>query len=99
MTSAVTVRTSALTGREVADTVGPSGVGFSHSTGPAKEATVKDIRCLVGVHAWSTDLPAGVVPPFNGPALVCQRCGRLKRHTGPRPDLNANLPPEAYGGG
>ena len=59
---------------------------------------MRDVRCLVGAHAWSTDLPAGAVPPLTGPALVCRRCGRLGRHAGPRPDLNADLPLEAYGG-
>jgi hypothetical protein len=56
---------------------------------------MKDIRCLVGVHDWSTELPRGVQPQFSGPALMCRRCGRFKRHT----DARRELPPEAHHGG
>jgi hypothetical protein len=39
---------------------------------------MKDIRCLVGVHAWSTHLPGDVVTRHGSVALACRRCGRLK---------------------
>ena len=38
--------------------------------GPAKEATVKDIRCLVGVHAWKKRHVEGSA------YLECRRCGK-----------------------
>ena len=61
--------------------------------------SMKDVRCLVGVHDWSTDMPESVHTRTGGVTLVCRRCGRLKRHADVRRDLNSALPPEAYGGG
>ena len=39
---------------------------------------MKDIRCLVGVHAWSTHLSVDVVTRHGAVTLACRRCDRLK---------------------
>ena len=47
-----------------------SGVGFSRPMGLAKEATMKDIRCLVGVHAWKKRHVE------DSAYIECRRCGQ-----------------------
>lgn len=58
---------------------------------------MKDLRCLVGVHAWSNNLPVGVAAQQGAVTLACQRCGRVARtwkEYRPPPE-----PPQAGGGG
>ena len=59
---------------------------------------MKDLRCMVSMHDWSTDVPQSVNTRARAVTLMCRRCGRLKRHTDVRPDAESTLPPEAYGG-
>ena len=69
----------ALTDPEDVRTVRSIGAGHGRSDGPESEAAMKDIRCLVGVHAWSNDLPVGVAAQQGAVTLACRRCGRVAR--------------------
>ena len=57
---------------------------------------MKDIRCLIGRHDWSSDLQDDTLPRHGAVTLVCRRCGRMNQTWDFRPGPD---PPEAMGGG
>ena len=48
---------------------------------------MKDLRCLLGRHDWTTDLPEGAPVMADQRVMACRRCERISRHdaSDPRP--------------
>lgn len=61
---------------------------------------MKDYRCLVGRHDWSTELPEGTTPARQGAASVSRlRCGKAARAgSGHDPRLSGPLLKAGWGG-
>ena len=57
---------------------------------------MKDIRCMAGVHNWSTDVPETVHTHVGAVTLTCRRCGRQKHHANVA-DTNGGFPPGFVG--
>ena len=57
---------------------------------------MKDIRCVMGLHGWSTDVPGTVHTPVGAVTLTCRRCGRQKHHANVA-DTNGGFPPGFVG--
>jgi hypothetical protein len=52
---------------------------------------MKDIRCMLGRHDWTTDLPDGAPVIPDQRVMACRRCKSISRH-----DASAPLPKTPY---
>ena len=57
---------------------------------------MRDVRCAIGRHAWSTDGPETTHAPIGAVTLTCRRCGRQKSQANVT-DTNGGFPPGFVG--